>query len=229
LTGVNVVSFGRVLAVSPHMDDAVLSAGAFLSACSAAVIVTVFAGFPPRYDGLSEWDADCGFTEGDDVVALRREEDRRAAEHIGAQARWLDFVDSQYEPEPPAVEAIAASLRALVTELGVETLALPLGINHEDHQRTHEACAMLLRDHFGLVDHWVAWADVPYRARHPEEVEQRLKSLRANGFSARPFVVDSDEHKRAAISEYPTQARGLGAESMIDAERPEQLYLVTRQ
>lgn len=225
----NFASFGRVLAVSPHMDDAVLSAGAFLSACSGAVTVTVFAGFPPSYDGLSEWDAGCGFSDGDDVVALRREEDRRAAENIGGQARWLDFVDSQYEPELPAAEAIAASVRALVIELGVDTLALPLGINHEDHQRTHEACALLLRDDFGLVDRWVAWADVPYRMRHPDEVEQRLKSLRASGFSLQPFAVDSDERKRAALAEYPTQARGLGAESMVDAERPEQLYVITRQ
>jgi LmbE family N-acetylglucosaminyl deacetylase len=211
------------------MDDAVLSAGAFLASCTDPVIATVFEGFPARYDGLSEWDADCGFCEGDDVVALRREEDRRAAQQIGAKARWLDFVDSQYEPELPSAEAIAANLRALAIELGVDTLALPLGIHHEDHQRTHEACAVLLRDDFGLVDSWVAWADVPYRMRHPKLVGQRLESLRATGFSVQPFGVAVDERKGAALAEYPTQARGLGVESMVDAERPEQLFVVTRQ
>jgi len=47
---------GRVLAVSPHLDDAVLSTGRLLAACAGAVVVTVLAGFPEPGLALTDWD-----------------------------------------------------------------------------------------------------------------------------------------------------------------------------
>jgi LmbE family N-acetylglucosaminyl deacetylase len=205
-----------------------LSAGSLLAACPGSVVLTVFAGFPRAYDGLTEWDAACGFADGDDVVALRREEDRRAARHLGADARWLDFVDSQYEPTLPDAEELAAAIRKRATELDVDTIALPLGLGHSDHQRTHDGCAELLRTDFDLVEHWVAWADVPYRMRHPDEVADRLESLRTKGFLLESWSVEPADPKRRALAEYVSQVGALGTESMADAEKPEQLFMVRR-
>lgn len=222
-------ALGRILAVSPHLDDAVLSAGALISTQPGSTVLTVFAGAPSYYEGLTEWDAESGFSEGDDVVALRREEDRRATAQLGAQSLWLDFLDEQYAELRPTAAEIAASIVGHIEQLQPETIAFPLGQGHDDHERTHEACALLLTTRASLAQHWVAWADIPYRSRHPELYAERLDSLRSNGFLLTPFDVEPTDAKRAAVAEYPTQARALGPLNMGDAERPEQCYLVGRQ
>ena len=225
----NTLALGRVLAVSPHMDDAALSAGNFLCRCDSPVIVTVFAGIPDRYAELTEWDASCGFANGDDVVMMRRDEDRTAAQHLGGVARWLDFVDSQYRSRTPAAAEIASRIADTATEVGADTIALPLGIQHEDHELTHAACALLLRDRRELVRSWVAWVDVPYRLRFPEQVVDRLESLRQQGFQLAPSEFPMTEAKRAALAAYPSQAKGLGAAAMENATQPEQLFLIAHQ
>ena len=86
-----------MLLCSPHFDDAALGAAYLLFAHPGATVVTVCGGPPARYpDPPTEWDALGGFRAGDDVVALRREEDRAAMEVLGATPVWLDFVDHQY-------------------------------------------------------------------------------------------------------------------------------------
>ena len=223
------LSLGRVLAVSPHMDDAALSAGNFLRACDRPTILTVFGGIPERYGELTEWDASCGFAEGDDVVALRRAEDRAAAAHLGATARWLDFVDSQYRSEPPSAADIAGRIASVAGEIRATTIALPFGIQHEDHRLTHDACALLLRDQRELAPNWVAWVDIPYRLWFADQVTERLDSLRQRGFQLAPSEFVMTDAKRAALDEYASQAKGLGDKAMENATRPEQLYLLTRQ
>jgi LmbE family N-acetylglucosaminyl deacetylase len=229
LAAVDVSALGRVLAVSPHLDDAVLSAGGLIAARPGSCVLTVFAGVPARYDGLTEWDAGCGFAVGDDVVAIRRQEDQRATARLGAETRWLDFVDTQYESTYPDPQEIAAAIRLQLQEVDADTLVLPLGLAHPDHQRTHDACAILLDNDFGLVEHWVAWADSPYRMRHADLLADRLESLQRRGFHLEPHGFTADGRKSAAVAEYPTQARGLGADSMADAARPEQFYAITSQ
>src|SRR3954452_17619426 len=87
----------RIVVVSPHFDDAVQGAGYLLAGHPGSTVVTVFAGRPPAYpDTPSEWDALGGFRSGDDVVALRREEDEAALAVLGAEHVWLDFADHQY-------------------------------------------------------------------------------------------------------------------------------------
>ena len=223
-----VATLGRVLAVSPHMDDAALSAGNFLAACHRPVLLTAFGGTPERYGPLTEWDALCGFADGDDVVAERREEDRKAAAALGATARWLEFVDSQYRSEPPVVGAIALEIAAVAREISADTITFPLGVLHEDHCLTHDACATLLCEQHELVANWVAWADVPYRSRSPQHVSERLESLRQQGFQLSPEFSMTEE-KRSALDAYASQAIGLGESAMCDAERPEQLFVISRQ
>ena len=75
----------RLLVISPHLDDAVLSCGALLLAHPGATVATLFAASPPAYtDPLNEHDTDCGFRPGDDTMAVRREEDVRAMRAVGA-------------------------------------------------------------------------------------------------------------------------------------------------
>jgi len=86
-----------VVVVSPHFDDAALGAAHLLTSHPGSTVVTVLGGRPPAYpDPVSEWDAAGGFVVGDDVVAVRREEDRAAMEVLGARPVWLEFADHQY-------------------------------------------------------------------------------------------------------------------------------------
>jgi LmbE family N-acetylglucosaminyl deacetylase len=226
---VETVSLGRVLAVSPHMDDAALSAGNFLHACDSPLMLTVFGGIPGRYGELTEWDASCGFAEGDDVVRLRRVEDVAAAAHLGATAHWLDFVDSQYRSDAPPVEGIAHLIESAASDLGADTIAMPLGVQHEDHQLVHDACALLLRENANVAKNWIAWVDVPYRLWFPDQVAARLEQLQQQGFQLAPSEFSMTDAKRAALAEYVSQAKGLGEEGMQNATQPERLFVVTRQ
>jgi LmbE family N-acetylglucosaminyl deacetylase len=216
---------GHVVAISPHLDDAVLSAGGLLAQLVQPQVYTVFAGFPIPLPRLTEWDAECGFAEGDDVVALRREEDRRALQRLGATAHWLDFLDSQYSEARPSASDIAAALATPLKALACDTIMFPLGIDHDDHIRTHEACAVLLAEG-SLAANWVAWADVPYRIRSPELIGQRINSLQRQGYRLDRAVVAPGEQKMAAVKEYPSQIKGLS--DADDAWQPEEFYVVTR-
>jgi LmbE family N-acetylglucosaminyl deacetylase len=216
-----------VVAISPHLDDAVLSAGGLLGLLAKPMVCTVFAGYPRPLPSLTEWDEECGFADGADVVALRREEDRRALEQLGATARWFDFLDSQYSDHRPTARDIAAEIEGLFNVIEHDTIAFPLGIDHEDHVLTHDACALLLDARPDLAANWVAWADVPYRARHPELATRRIEQLRSEGFHLQSADLTPGQQKTAAVKEYPSQIRGLGA-STDDAWQPEEFYLITR-
>src|SRR5438105_2714313 len=98
----------RIVVVSPHMDDAVLGLGQFLSAHAGATVVTVFAGEPPAYpDPMTRWDELAGFRKGDDVIAARRQEDQKALTELDALPVWLDRVEHQYLPREEWVQAPA--------------------------------------------------------------------------------------------------------------------------
>jgi LmbE family N-acetylglucosaminyl deacetylase len=214
----------------------VLSCAGLIAAVPGATAVTVFGGFPPERDqpapvestpGCTEWDQACGFNPGDDVVAMRRDEDTAALAALSAKPRWLDFLDSQYvvlSPESAGPAEIADRIRSVVRELEPATIAFPLGISHTDHQRTHEAAALLLDESPGLAATWVAYTDVPYRAWFPELVNERLDQLRDKGFELVPFG-PATELKAAALGEYRSQLLGLAA-GLPNAELPEECFVL---
>src|SRR3954468_24729127 len=102
-----------VVIVSPHLDDAVFGCGELLAARPGSVVVTVFAGAPPTYETVTEWDALAGIHPGEDVLAARRAEDRAALGALGARPVWLDFRDSQYHDSPTVPEIAAALERSI--------------------------------------------------------------------------------------------------------------------
>jgi LmbE family N-acetylglucosaminyl deacetylase len=229
----DVTALGPLTVVSPHLDDAVLSCSGLIASVPGTTVITVFAGFPPGYpevlhNGITAWDEASGFRIGDDVVAIRRDEDRAALGHLGGVPLWLNFVDSQYTTEPATPAMIASGVASAVGDLSVQTIAFPLGLSHTDHERTHEACAQLLEESPGLVANWVAFIDVPYRARYRAQAMQRLEQLSELGYDAEPFSLDAGERKSAALAEYPSQLKALAAD-MGNAALPEECYLLRRR
>src|SRR5579862_4211033 len=108
----------RLLVISPHLDDAVLSCGALMLAHPGATVATLFAASPDSYsDPLNEHDTDCGFSPGDDTMAVRRAEDVRALRAVGAQSRWLPLCQNSHVERadpiaipPGAVDAIVEAV-----------------------------------------------------------------------------------------------------------------------
>lgn len=240
MTSPDVSALAPLVVVSPHLDDAVLSCAGLIAGAPATTVLTVFAGFPPTRDastpaeflpGSTMWDQASGFTAGDDVVGLRRAEDRAALAHLGAVPRWLDFLDSQYVVEPvesaePA--GIAESIRAAVNDLHPASIAFPLGLSHTDHERTHEACFLLLEESPELATSWVAFVDVPYRALHRAQADARLARLRELGYDLEPLGFDLGKRKAAALEEYPSQLKAL-APSIDNASLPEECFVLRRR
>ena len=98
---VDPTELARIVVVSPHFDDAAMGAGHLVASYHNTTVVTVLGGRPPSYPApATEWDALGGFVSGDDVVAVRREEDVAAMSVLESGYTWLDFADHQsLEPE----------------------------------------------------------------------------------------------------------------------------------
>jgi LmbE family N-acetylglucosaminyl deacetylase len=216
-----------LLAISPHCDDAVFACGERLCAHPGALVVTVFAGDPPLGHAATPWDRDCGFAPGDDVMAARRAEDRRAFARIGARGAWLPFRDRQYA-EPPPVEDIAAALDALLARESPDEVCFPLGLFHSDHVLASDA-ALRVAARFPRVA-WAAYEDALYRGIDGA-VAARVAALRERGFLLERRQQPSDAitraRKRAAVACYASQLRGLHTPARLgheDALAPEALW-----
>src|SRR6476646_3349935 len=136
----------RIMVVSPHFDDAALGTAYLLCSYPGSTVVTVCGGRPPKYpDPPSEWDALGGFKAGDDVVAIRREEDRAAMQVFDAEPVWLDFVDHQYleKKDRARPEQIADALAAVIDARQPSAVFVPMGLANPDHELTQDAGALL--------------------------------------------------------------------------------------
>ena len=121
----------RVVVVSPHFDDAALGAAHLLASHPGGTVVTVLAGRPPSYpDPVSAWDAAGGFTAGDDVVAVRREEDRAAmASWAPGRCGWSSPTTSTWpRDERPDPGEVAPELARAVADAGPTAVFLPMGL-----------------------------------------------------------------------------------------------------
>jgi LmbE family N-acetylglucosaminyl deacetylase len=126
----------RIVVVSPHLDDGILSLGASIAAWSrsGAVVelVTVLGCDPASGARAGGWDRRGGFaTEGESVLA-RREEDRRACAVVGATPVWLPFGSVDYERHGDE-EDVRRSVADAVA--GADTVLVPGSpLTHPDHE-----------------------------------------------------------------------------------------------
>lgn len=163
----------KVLLISPHFDDAVLSAGQFMADRPDCEVVTVFAGFPLTASRVkTPYDEKCGFKNAEDAVAERRREDDRALALLEATAIHLDFADSQYKTEFANMVTggeITSALQELIDKNDYEFIMCPLGLGHPDHVKVTEAVTRLKTDLQILF-----WEDLPLRVVEPQTVPPRL-------------------------------------------------------
>ena len=89
------------LAISPHLDDAVFSAGGALARYARdgwrVVVATVFTASVQNPSGFAlACQMDKGLSAEIDYMALRREEDAAACRVIGAVPAWLPFPEAPH-------------------------------------------------------------------------------------------------------------------------------------
>lgn len=211
--------------VSAHLDDAVLGTANLLAAAPGGTVVTVFAGKPETSTRLTPWDEACSFTVGDDVVEHRRDEDLAALAQVGFSATWLDYLDAQYAPTSrPEAKGIAGAIASEIRRTAAQSVLMPLGIGHQDHQLVATAGEFARR----LVPtvQWFAYADLPYAYEGSgSEVELAISALTSAGTHCDYLPGSSASRaKRKAISCYQSQLRGLGRERHKRLARRRELF-----
>ena len=185
----------RWIYVSPHLDDAVLSAGGFIFDQSRSGIPveiwTIFCGVPSTEE-LSvlaqylhnEW----GTGTPEETVKLRREEDLRATKIVGAKAVHLNIPDCIYRRGPDGVP--------LYPEITVQPDEREAGL--PDHIAEIISSRLRFDDRiicqFGIgnhVDHVIVriameklrqplWytADIPYLFTKPDELDNFITGMK---------------------------------------------------
>ena len=213
----------KIIYLSPHLDDAVLSCGAIIrdqiqSAASSVEIWTIFSGDPPpgRLYPFARM-LHLRWQTGAEGPSARREEDKIACGVLGCVPVHMDLPDCIYRPVPgthqprirknddlfhfdpakdnPLIEELK---QYFVRQLPQDCrLVAPLGVGgHIDHLITRAAAEA--RDRPLLY-----YADFPYAGDHPEEVEGKTKGV----FSPQGFPLSNDALQawQTAISAYRSQ------------------------
>ncbi len=166
----------KVLLISPHFDDAVLSAGQFMADRPDCDVVTVYAGLPLTPDNVkTDYDKKCGFDNARNANGARIRENDNALALLEAVPLNLDFPDSQYENKYAnhvSVEDIRENLQIIVDTEPYEFIMAPLGLGHPDHIKVTEAVVQL-KTHKPIY----LWEDLPLRVMEPQLVPARLQKL----------------------------------------------------
>ena len=185
----------RWIYLSPHLDDAVLSAGGLsyeqTKAGTPVEIWTFMCGVPPdtEYSPFArllhyQW----GFSSAEETFHSRREEDRRAAQIVGATVLHFDFLDCIYRRDengewpyyeismpPHEMDAklpsqIAETISARLTRDDVLVCQLSVG-SHVDH--------VLVRRAAELLDHPLRYdIDIPYLLYKPGELAPKSAGMK---------------------------------------------------
>lgn len=214
----------RWIYISPHLDDAVFSAGGLIYEQSQAGIPveiwTLMCGYAHEEDVSpyaqliqTQW----GFSSAEETTRMRREEDERAAAILGARTVHFDFLDCIYRrgangewlywdvfapphPEDAAMPSrIAEAISARVQPDDVLVCQLAVG-SHVDH--------VLVRQGVELLRNPLRYdIDVPYIFYKPEQLEPKSAGLNESVQSITETGLNC--WKEAAVK-YKSQLVGLG-------------------
>jgi LmbE family N-acetylglucosaminyl deacetylase len=239
---------GPIGVVSPHLDDAVLSCSSAITPGS--VVLTVFASGPARLDRLTAWDAAAGFSPGDDVFAVRFQEDDEALAQLGASGRRLAFWEAPYRESPPRwprllhltqrltgrtskvdealAEQVLSSLTSIIGTIGLDTWFAPLGICNPDHEILGAILPRLIA-HTGEIS-WYVYDDMPYSLERPADRDRAHRQLEAAGLTLERLGTSADpERKRASLRCYRSQLGPLGDRVEASIGSPEPIYRVVNR
>ncbi len=222
----------RWIYLSPHLDDAVLSAGGLIydqvQSGIPVEIWTILSGYPTEveFSHFAQlqhymW----GFPSAEAAIRARREEDRNAAAAVGAKTVHFDFLDCIYRrgsngewlyddiTVPPHAEdaslpdQIAEAILARLQPDDILVCQLAVG-SHVDHVLVRQGA-----EKTGL--HFLYDIDIPYFLSNPEELEPKSAGMRKSVHS----VTDAGlKAWHQAVVEYKSQLPLFG-EHMYTLEK----------
>ncbi len=213
----------RYIYLSPHLDDAALSAGGWIYEQTQknipVEIWTIMCGYPPN-DSLSpfaqylhkQW----GMNSAEEVIRQRRQEDIRSAKILGAAVQHFDFFDCIYRQnkkgewlyvdifrEPLADESdfpteIANEISKRLTPDAKLVCQFGIG-NHVDHILVRRAAELLNKPLLYV-------ADIPYLFKHPEQLNSHTAGMKETVEA----VSETGIHVwREAVAAYDSQVLAL--------------------
>jgi LmbE family N-acetylglucosaminyl deacetylase len=180
----------RMIFLSPHPDDAVLSCGGWIYQLAQdgerPIVITLFGGDRSTAAPLSDFARSLQerWQLGDAAPARRRDEDRAACDRLGCYLIHLPFADAAYRTdengqplydseeaifgdirEGSIVDRVAEALRPRVRKVFNARLVIPLTAgNHVDHVITRLAAERLNEDTLYYEDY--PYAEQPERMAH---------------------------------------------------------------
>ena len=171
-----------ILALSPHLDDAIFSAGGILATLKRQQhdihVITCFTASVPNPEGFA---LDCqlskGIPEAVDYMELRRQEDYYACTSIGAYTTWLSLPEAPHRgyesaqmlfdsplSEDTIENEVYVQLKTQVEKYRPDLILYPKGIgNHVDHIKVISAVNRL-RKQLPTIS-FLQWLDEPYLSR----------------------------------------------------------------
>jgi len=201
----------KLLAISPHLDDAAFSAGALLASRVDqgwdVTVATCFTGNVAQPTGFAlACQLDKGLGADVDYMALRRAEDVAACQALGASAIHLPFLEAPhrgyasakmlFEVRLPGDQIIGDVANALAELFAAERPHLILGPlclgNHVDHHVVLDAIRQSCADHTVLL-----WEDWPYADR-----EDRVAAMPA---LTERLTLETRARRIAACAAYGSQ------------------------
>lgn len=208
------------LALSPHLDDAVFSCGGTLATLAEAgwkvVMATIFTATVPDPQGFAlACQTDKGLGPEIDYMALRRDEDRRAADALGiAPPLHLPFREAPHRgygaaPELFAdprgdddiVDALGDAVSRLVADVSPDLVLAPQAVGgHVDHVQLVRA---IRRAQWSVPILW--WRDFPYTVRDAAPKEPFRGDFHALSERACRYSALAEARKGASCSAYATQ------------------------
>jgi len=224
--------FMRWIYLSPHLDDAVLSAGGLIYEQTGSGIPveiwTFMAGTPTDTEFSpfailqhEQW----GFASAEEAVQSRREEDRQAAQIVGASVQHFDFLDCIYrragngewpyydinlppqEMDADLPSRIAEAISKRLTREDVLVCQLSVG-SHVDHVLVRRAAELLHRPLIYNID-------IPYLFYKPEELAPKSVGMKEN---VHPVTEAGLKSWQEAVLAYKSQLPVLG-EVMVTPEK----------
>lgn len=167
----------RIVVVSPHLDDGVLSVGASIASWSrvgvTVELLTVLACDPDSTAPAGGWDRRGGFaTEGESARA-RRDEDRRACSVLGVTPVWLPYGSVDYDRHGDDDDVCRAVADAVD---GADAVVLP---GHPLSHPDHAWLAAVLEGRLG-ASRIGRYAEQPYAVRAGDDLPSTFEHARTS-------------------------------------------------
>ncbi len=211
------------IVLSPHLDDAVLSLGGFISQDPSRIVVATFFAGSPHTPIITDWDTISGFSDSAEAHQSRILENKMALR--GAEIINYNYLDYQYETgrNNSSLETkITDDILKLISQYKDYEVSVfgpvifPGDLTHPDHKVVHDAFYKIIRSNPNKSVTFYLYEDIPYapasKSKGGMSLEKFLKSLYSENVFTLTIIPLTQEflvEKINRIKLYPSQIKSL--------------------